>query len=102
MHRRTNSKLPKLYEAQSLQETIQILGARKAPQVYNQLADMAWKIKDETGKIRENMLREAEINLQKDEKTLSEMIHEEKDTWFCSSSISTRNFSTRISFGRSC
>jgi hypothetical protein len=80
MRRKTQTKLPKLYEAQSLQETIQILGARKASPVYNQLVDMAWKIKDETGKIRENMLREAETNLQKDEKTLSEMIHEEKDT----------------------
>ena len=80
MRRNSKQQLPKLFEAQTLQEAIQILGARKASPAYNQLVDMAWKIKDETGKIRENMLREAETNLQKDEKTLQEMIHEEKDT----------------------
>lgn len=78
--RRTQTKHPKLFEAQTLQETLQILGSRKASPIYNQLADMAWKIKDDTGKIRENMLREAEINLQKDEKDLAESIHEEADT----------------------
>ena len=82
--RRQTQKHPKLFEAQTLQETLQILGSRKASPIYNQLVDMAWKIKDASGKIRENMLREAELNLQKDEKEkekpLKEMIHEESDT----------------------
>lgn len=77
--RRQTQKLPKLFEAQTLQEAIQILGAKKAPASFTQIVDIAFKIKDDTGNIRTNMLREAEINLQK-ELGMREMIHEEVDT----------------------
>ena len=75
MRRTSNKKLPKLFEAETYQEAIQILGARKASPVYTQLVNMAFKIKDDTGKVRENMLREAETNLTK-EQGLKESIHE--------------------------
>jgi len=80
-----NKALPKLFEAGSYSEAIQILGARKASPVYRQIVDLAYKIKDDTGKVRENMLREAETNLKKEEQGLigtqmSESIHEEADT----------------------
>ena len=70
MRQNLKKKLPKLFEAQSFQEAIQILGARKASPIYNQLVEMAYKVKDDTGKVRENMLREAETHLQKDEQNL--------------------------------
>jgi hypothetical protein len=79
MRRKTSKNLPKLFEAQTLAEAIQILGAHKAPASFNQIVDIAFKIKDESGQVRTNMLREAETNLQK-ELGLREMIHEEKDT----------------------
>lgn len=80
MRRQSSTKnLPKLFEAQTLQEAIQILGAKKAPASFTQIVDIAFKIKDSTGQVRTNMLREAEINLQK-ELGLREMIHEEKDS----------------------
>jgi len=82
--RRSNAKLPKLFEAGSYAEAIQILGARKASPAYRQIVDLAYKIKDDTGKVRENMLREAETNLTKEQgligTNMSESIHEEADT----------------------
>ena len=79
-HSQKNKDLPKLFEAQNYQEAIQILGARKAPGIFNKYIDTAFKIKDDTGKVRENMLREAETHLLEHEKSMQEMIHEEADT----------------------
>ncbi len=84
MRRKSNSQLPKLFEAQTFQEAVQILGARKASPAYHQIVNLAFKVKDDTGKVRENMLREAETNLAKEEgligSNMQESIHEEAQT----------------------
>lgn len=58
---------PKLTECKSLQEAVQVLNVRRAPQIFRKYVDIAFNIKDETGSIAKKMLQEAENDLQKDE-----------------------------------
>lgn len=72
---------PKLTECKSLQEAVQVLNVRRAPQIFRKYVDMAFNIKDETGSIAKKMLQEAENDLQKDEdeKAKQEMEHDKYD-----------------------
>ncbi len=60
-------KKPKLTECKSMQEAVQVLNVRRAPQIFRKYVDIAFNIKDETGTIAKKMLQEAENDLQKDE-----------------------------------
>lgn len=78
---RRNLNKPKLTEATTYSEAVQILNARRAPSIFRKHVDMIFKIKDETGSIKKQMLQEAENDLEKDEeeKLIGHQMNETED-----------------------